>query len=196
MPTASLSTSLDGRVNTNGVTYHYIAWNEIPGRSMSAATSATVPAPATTTIETSRHRRLHDRGVTFEPEYVIVQECQRRSLRFTIRRRSAEPPTRRSFLSHRLNAGQSDPERSRRTGSRSATTADVNLVNTNATTYVYYAWKRPDPASTGTLTAVRLTAFDATRYDRGVLLQWRTGYEIDNLGFHVYREIDGRADAA
>lgn len=42
------------------------------------------------------------------------------------------------------------------------------------------------------LTAVELIAFTATRYDRGVLAQWRTGYEIDNLGFHVYREIDGQ----
>ena len=40
-------------------------------------------------------------------------------------------------------------------------------------------------------TAVRLISFDAAKYDRGVLLQWRTGYEIDNLGFNVYREING-----
>ena len=37
----------------------------------------------------------------------------------------------------------------------------------------------------------RLLSFDATRYDRGVLLQWRTGYELDNLGFHLYREVNG-----
>ena len=28
----------------------------------------------------------------------------------------------------------------------------------------------------------------------GVLLQWRTGYEIDNLGFNLYREVDGVRD--
>ena len=37
------------------------------------------------------------------------------------------------------------------------------------------------------LTAVELITFNATGYDRAVLLEWRTGYEIDNLGFHVYR---------
>src|SRR5207244_5816174 len=41
------------------------------------------------------------------------------------------------------------------------------------------------------ITEVRLLSFDATRYDRGVLLQWRTGYELDNLGFHLYREVNG-----
>ena len=41
------------------------------------------------------------------------------------------------------------------------------------------------------LTAVELIAFMATAYDRAVLLEWRTGYEVDNLGFHVYRELEG-----
>ena len=41
------------------------------------------------------------------------------------------------------------------------------------------------------LTAVELITFTATGYDRGVLLEWRTGYEVDNLGFHVYREQAG-----
>ena len=45
--------------------------------------------------------------------------------------------------------------------------------------------------STAGLTAVELISFTATGYDRGVLLDWRTGYEIDNLGFHVYREQAG-----
>ena len=58
----------------------------------------------------------------------------------------------------------------------------------------------PNPASgfytVGTeegspLTAVELVAFQATAYDRAVLVEWRTGYEIDNLGFHVYREQAG-----
>ena len=45
--------------------------------------------------------------------------------------------------------------------------------------------------STAGLTAVELISFTATGYDRGVLLEWKTGYEIDNLGFHVYREEAG-----
>jgi hypothetical protein len=36
-------------------------------------------------------------------------------------------------------------------------------------------------------TAVRLMSFDATAGDGSVTLEWRTGTELDNLGFHVYR---------
>ena len=43
----------------------------------------------------------------------------------------------------------------------------------------------------GPLTAVELVTFTATGYDHGVLLEWETGYEVDNLGFHVYREVGG-----
>ena len=42
------------------------------------------------------------------------------------------------------------------------------------------------------VTEVRLISFTAAREARGVHLAWRTGYEVDNLGFHLYREIDGR----
>ena len=41
------------------------------------------------------------------------------------------------------------------------------------------------------VTAVDVTALNATRYGARVLVEWRTGYEVDNLGFHVYRELNG-----
>ncbi len=41
------------------------------------------------------------------------------------------------------------------------------------------------------VTEARVVSLEASRYDRGVLVQWTTGYEIDNLGFHVYRDIGG-----
>src|ERR1019366_226746 len=40
-------------------------------------------------------------------------------------------------------------------------------------------------------TEVKLIAFDAAKYARGVLLQWRTGYEIDNLGCNLSRDVTG-----
>ena len=43
-------------------------------------------------------------------------------------------------------------------------------------------------------TAVRLEAMQASRYDNGALIEWQTGYEADNLGFNVYREISGRRE--
>jgi len=39
----------------------------------------------------------------------------------------------------------------------------------------------------GATTAVRLQSFTAVGADASVLLEWRTGSELDNLGFHVYR---------
>jgi hypothetical protein len=45
--------------------------------------------------------------------------------------------------------------------------------------------------STFSATAVRLSSFTATRHDDKIFLQWKTGYEVDNLGFRVYRERDG-----
>lgn len=41
-------------------------------------------------------------------------------------------------------------------------------------------------------TAVTLMSFTATGHDDVVLLRWRTGYEVDNLGFHLYREEGGQ----
>ena len=40
-------------------------------------------------------------------------------------------------------------------------------------------------------TLVEFTSFAAHQDAEGVLVKWRTGYEVDNLGFHVYREENG-----
>jgi hypothetical protein len=42
-------------------------------------------------------------------------------------------------------------------------------------------------------TEIELVHFTATRFDGGrVLLEWQTGYEVDNIGFNLYREQDGK----
>jgi hypothetical protein len=40
--------------------------------------------------------------------------------------------------------------------------------------------------------AVKLESFKASQTEKGVLLEWQTGNEIDNLGFHIYREENGQ----
>ncbi len=40
-------------------------------------------------------------------------------------------------------------------------------------------------------TLVTLRSFTATRYQDGVRLQWQTGLDVNNLGWHVYREVNG-----
>jgi hypothetical protein len=42
------------------------------------------------------------------------------------------------------------------------------------------------------LTKAKLVEFKATQYDVGTALEWRTGSEVDNLGFNLYREVAGR----
>ncbi|MEK6283394.1 MAG: C25 family cysteine peptidase [Acidobacteriota bacterium] len=41
-------------------------------------------------------------------------------------------------------------------------------------------------------TAVELSGFTADYSKDGVVLKWRTGYEVDSLGFNLYREQNGR----
>ena len=46
-------------------------------------------------------------------------------------------------------------------------------------------------SNVGSATWVRLAFFRARQEEEGVSLEWETGYEVDNLGFHIYREVDG-----
>ncbi len=41
-------------------------------------------------------------------------------------------------------------------------------------------------------TAVKLEGFVATGYDGGQFIDWKTGQEVDNLGFNVYRDEAGK----
>src|SRR5262249_34981647 len=59
-------------------------------------------------------------------------------------------------------------------------------LNANTTVYYYVAFSHQTSA-----TAVKLESFTGSRTDAGMLLKWRTGYEVDNLGFHLYREERG-----
>jgi hypothetical protein len=43
-------------------------------------------------------------------------------------------------------------------------------------------------------TAVDAVLMKATRYDNRVLLEWHTGYEVNNVGFNVYRERNGNLE--
>jgi len=40
----------------------------------------------------------------------------------------------------------------------------------------------------GAPTACKLEGFQAARSDDGVVLEWRTGYEVNNVGFNIYRQ--------
>jgi len=58
---------------------------------------------------------------------------------------------------------------------------DVNSANNSAT----------DPIGVRAPTLAHLKAFEALRRGGAVVLRWRTSYELNNLGFRVYREAGG-----
>jgi peptidase C25-like protein len=53
----------------------------------------------------------------------------------------------------------------------------------------FSSWTLAEPA---TPTAVRFTSLKAASYADGVELNWESGFELNNLGYHVYREQNGR----
>jgi peptidase C25-like protein len=61
-----------------------------------------------------------------------------------------------------------------------------------------FAAQDPQSAPNGCLqvsaapTAVHLSSFEASGYDNGVHLNWNTGFEAENLGFNIYREVAGK----
>ncbi|HEX6185199.1 MAG TPA: C25 family cysteine peptidase [Pyrinomonadaceae bacterium] len=65
-----------------------------------------------------------------------------------------------------------------------------NWIQTSAVTQ-FSPWTL---AQGNALTKARLTELKATRHDAGVLVEWKTGYELDNLGFNLYRDVAGRRE--
>ncbi|MEN3331928.1 MAG: hypothetical protein V7641_1293 [Blastocatellia bacterium] len=51
---------------------------------------------------------------------------------------------------------------------------------------------QPQPNHSTAPTTARLDSFDASGYDGGTLIEWRTGFEVDNLGFRLYRDEGGK----
>ena len=50
----------------------------------------------------------------------------------------------------------------------------------------------PSPVTTSRVTAVTVSALTARTDGKGVLISWKTGHEVNNLGFHVWREEAGQ----
>jgi len=157
----------DGDVNTNLTVYHYVAWNEIAGK-MDVGTY---------TGNAADNRNIT--GVGFQPEYVIIEASAAENTVHRPASLGAADETLRFVASanatDRIQALQADGFQ---VGTHSS-------VNGSATTYHWMAWK------SATFTAVRMGDIDAVRTASGVAIAWRTGYEVDNLGFDVYRDVGG-----
>ncbi len=57
----------------------------------------------------------------------------------------------------------------------------------------FSAWTLAGGSASGpSPSAVRLSRFNAASFSDGVQLSWATGFEVNNLGFNIYREQNGR----
>ena len=90
-----------------------------------------------------------------------------------------------------------------RDGECSETQASIDLSAANSADDFEFKIEQVHDDGTATLigtahvyilfpTAVRLSSFSANSHEGGVHLSWKTGYEINNLGFHIYREENGQ----
>ena len=172
------SVDTDATVNTSGTTYHYFAFKKVSGKMNEGSYPGTGIAKSIT-------------GVGFQPEYVLV-----RTSTVTAGQRAVARPASLSGDSS-LNFGiiANEPLHIQALLADGFQVGTSNRVNASPNTYHWVAFgpsgsigseKQAGP------TAVELVSLDATTYPgRGVLISWRTGYEVDNLGFHVYREVGG-----
>ncbi len=162
----------NARVNAAGTTYFFVAWDEIAGK-MDVGTY---------TGNGADNRNIT--GVGFQPEFVYTQSA------------AAIPPvTHTNAMGAGTDTSNYFDELANANNNIQALQADGFQVGSRANVngsgqvFVYAAWMRP------AVTAVRLVSFSATldKDTQHTTLHWRTGYEIDNLGFNIYRETtDGQ----
>lgn len=70
----------------------------------------------------------------------------------------------------------------------SAVNAATNMIDvTGATSFSDWTAGVPDAP-----TLVKLRSFKATNDNGDVMLRWESGYEVDNLGYNVYRQQNGK----
>jgi hypothetical protein len=156
-------------VNTSGRTYHYFAFKNVSGKINVGYYTGNATDSRNIT------------GVGFLPEYVIVRSGG--ASNFTAVARPASLSGDSTLL---FTAGIPQTNNIQALQTDGFQVGTDTRVNASSTTYYWMAFgRKPLP------TAVKLTSFTAKEYDGSVLLQWKTGYEVNNLGFHVYREQNG-----
>jgi len=158
----------DSRVNGNGLSYGWVAWNE----------SAGTMDVGSYTGNGADNRNIT--GVGFQPEFVITQNGGGKS---TVAHSAAMGAS--TDSSHYFNQTVHANNKIQLLQSDGFQVGTGDESNESGKVFVYAAWKRP------TLTAIRMGSATAARTKGGVTVTWKTGYEVDNLGFEVYRELAG-----
>jgi hypothetical protein len=169
MGTDGFTVGSDARVNASGQVYGFVAWNEIPGKMV---------------VGTYTGDGVDDRSigsVGFQPEWALVQR-DANGFNALHHPASLGASTDETLFFDNRGAFANYIQALEAAGFQVGTQSNINE---NGGTYIYAAWKR------SALTAVRMSSTSAARTSKGVTLRWRTGYEVDNLGFDVYREANG-----
>src|SRR5205085_6256188 len=65
----------------------------------------------------------------------------------------------------------------------------TNTATTTTAQSTFSNWSVGEPAA---VTLVRMRSFSAKGFNGGNLVEWETGYEVDNLGFNLYRMSGGK----
>ncbi len=165
----SFTVSYDAYVNAISSTYYYIAFGAITNYEKTG----------NYTGNGSDNRNITDVG--FQPEYVFIQD-QSDYISPVAKHYSSGPSTDYSIVFDGYGYATNAIQQLRSDGFQVGT---YNYVNYNGSSYSWVAFGRQTP------TATRLASFSARDLNGAVLLEWQTGHEMDNLGFHIYREENG-----
>jgi hypothetical protein len=168
-------------LNQSGVVYHYVAWKVVAGKM----------AVGSYLGDDNDDRDIT--GVGFEPEYLLIKGDDNRE---AVQHPASLGPSTDATLDFADQVQFADAIQDLDPGSCSncfqvGTETRVNDDPNGPQTreYFWMAFARQAPPTAVTLRSLKATA---SRAEDGVRLQWRTGHEVDNLGFHVYREVDGK----
>jgi len=162
--------AVDSNLNSSGVTYHYAAWKSNSGYMDASVYAGTGSQQDITT--------------GFQPEVVIVKDDSASATEYGVLK-IALSTNDDTLMFPAIAVDTSGGIANLSTLSNGFRVGTDSYVNTSSESYAYAAFKRQ------TSTAVKLISFTAKEYGGRVLLRWPTGYEVDNLGFHVYREENG-----
>ena len=155
--------------NEDGKTFHYIAWKAVSGKM---------------NVGSYTGNGTDDRNITgvgFEPEYVMVKVDANQE---TVHHPASLGPSTDASLQVRDVANKDDQIQALQADGFQV--GKVNTVNSAATTYYWMAFARQSPP-----TLVKMRKFTAVAYEGGVFLRWHTSFEVDNLGWDMYREVNG-----
>ncbi len=165
----------DGKgANEDSKAFHYVAWKAVTGK-MAVGTY----------VGDGQDERLIN-GLGFDPEYVIIKSGEKDT---AVHHPASLGPSIDASLSFDADSSTDDLIQSLRPASGCSNCFEVgkdNAVNDNGKDIFWAAFARQAPP-----TAVTMNSFTAAEHQGGVMLRWHTGWEADNLGFHVYREVAG-----